>query len=60
LSWAIWKKGDESPGTKGLILAEDLYVPDEHASTFMWLDMSRRQNFEHDISENLFNPKAQQ
>jgi hypothetical protein len=60
LSWAIWTKGDHSPGAKGLVLADDLYVPDDRANTFMWLDMSQRQNFEDDISENLFNPKAAQ
>jgi hypothetical protein len=45
---------------KELVLADDLYVPDDRANTFMWLDMSQRQNFENDISENLFNPKAAQ
>jgi hypothetical protein len=60
LSWAIWTKANESPAAKGLVLADDLYVPDDRASTFMWLDMSQRQNFEDDISENLFNPKAVQ
>ena len=57
---AIWTKGNESPGAKGVVLADDLYVPDDRASTFMWLDMSQLQNFEDDISENLFNPKAAQ
>jgi hypothetical protein len=60
LSWAIWTKGDGSSRAKGLVLADDLYVPDDHSNTFMWLDMSQRQNFEDDISENLFNPKAAQ
>jgi hypothetical protein len=58
LSWAIWTKRDGSAGAKGLVLADDLYVPDDRAGTFMWLDMSQRQSFEDDISENLFNPKA--
>jgi hypothetical protein len=60
LSWAIWTMGDGSSGAKGLVLADDLYVPDDRAGTFMWLDMSQRQNFEDDISANLFNPKAAQ
>jgi hypothetical protein len=62
LSWAIWTKGNgnESSGAHGLVLADDLYVPDDRPSTFMWLDMSQRQTFEDNISENLFNPKAAQ
>jgi len=43
-----------------LVLAADLYVPDERAATFLWLDMRSRQTFDNQIADELFNPKAQQ
>jgi uncharacterized protein DUF1329 len=59
LSAAIWKRDASAAGAKGLILADDLYVPDERRATFMWLDMGQRQRFEDHVAAELFNPKAQ-
>ncbi len=58
LSAAIWRKSPEQ--SDRLVLANDLYVPDDRAQTFMMLDLSQHQNFEARVSEEEFNPKAQQ
>ena len=42
------------------MLAADLYVPDDRAATFLWLDMRGRQSFDNQVADELFNPKAQQ
>ena len=60
LSAAFWMRDKTSSGTARLVLAADLYVPDDRAGTFLWLDMRGRQNFVEQIAEELFNPKAQQ
>ena len=58
LSAAFWMKDKSS--SRRLVLAADLYVPDERAATFLWLDMRSRQTFDNQVAEELFNPKAQQ
>jgi hypothetical protein len=58
LSSAFWMKDKSSSGR--LVLAADLYVPDDRAATFLWLDMRSRQTFDNQIADELFNPKAQQ
>jgi hypothetical protein len=60
LSAAFWTGARSSPDKQRLVLAADLYVPNDRAGTFLWLDMRGRQNFEDQIGEELFNPKAQQ
>ncbi len=60
LSAAFWIGDKSSSDGRRLVLAADLYVPDDRAGTFLWLDMRGRQNFEEQIAEELFNPKAQQ
>jgi hypothetical protein len=60
LSAAFWTRDKSSPGDPRLVLAADLYIPDDRAGTFLWLDMRGRQNFAEQIGEELFNPKAQQ
>ncbi len=57
-SAAIWARGGASNGTL-LILADDLYVPDDRPGTFLWLDMTHRQSFAGDIPAKLFNPKSE-
>jgi Protein of unknown function (DUF1329) len=59
LSAAFWMK-DKSASDGRLVLAADLYVPDDHPGTFLWLDMRGRQSFDNQVADELFNPKAQQ
>jgi hypothetical protein len=59
LSSAFWTKEKSSSGGR-LVLAADLYVPDDHSGTFLWLDMRGRQSFDNQVADELFNPKAQQ
>jgi len=60
LSSAFWMKDKSSSGAARLVLAADLYVPNDRAGTFLWLDMRGRQSFDNQVAEELFNPKAQQ
>lgn len=58
LSAAVWAKSPENPET--LVVADDLYVPDDRPGTFLLLDLVPRQTFASQISDGIFNPKAQQ
>jgi hypothetical protein len=60
LSSAFWMQDKSSSGAARLVLAADLYVPDDRSGTFLWLDMRGRQSFDNEVAEELFNPKAQQ
>lgn len=60
LSSAFWMRDKSSSGAGRLILAADLYVPDDRLGTFLWLDMRGRQSFDNQVADELFNPKAQQ
>jgi len=60
LSSAFWMKDKSASGRNRMVLAADLYVPDDRAGTFLWLDMRGRQTFDNQVAEELFNPKAQQ
>jgi hypothetical protein len=60
LSSAFWMNDKSASGRNRMVLAADLYVPDERAGTFLWLDMRSRQTFDNQVAEELFNPKAQQ
>jgi hypothetical protein len=60
LSSAFWTRDRSPSAAKGLVLAADLYVPDDRGDTFLWLDMRGRQSFDNQVADELFNPKAQQ
>ncbi len=59
LSAALWRREKSPEGGDRMILSADLYVPDEPAGTFLWLDLTGRQSFDSEISQQLFNPKAE-
>ena len=58
LSAAVWAKSPENP--EALVVADDLYVPDDRPGTFLLLDLAQRQTFASQISDGIFNPKGQQ
>jgi hypothetical protein len=58
LSAVVWGKSSDSP--EALVVANDMYVPDDRPGTFMLIDVSLCQTFASEISDGIFNPKAQQ